>query len=355
MTDKLAQSYAILDKYRLDNGLYLASSSVTYGYTWLRDNFYISLAFLNDLSDTYERAFWRMLDLFKELEWKIDIHVKTRPQHKYEYIHARYSAEDVKEIHDQEWAHDQNDCIGEILWGIGEGIRRGKQMIRNEHDIHIIQKLVYYLNTLEYWDDVNSGMWEEVSERRASSIAACLAGLEKVSDIVYVPSHMIVNGYKALYELFPKESTTRNVDLSLLSLIYPYDLIPKNLVQEILHNVEKELLTNTGVIRYKADSYFSTLEKEYGRNYPQEFYRGTEGSWCMGFPWLSLCYQSIGEYDKAKYYIEKTESVMLEDGSLPEIIMADGTVNPNTPLLWGNSLYIQAKEKLINKELNGNN
>jgi hypothetical protein len=344
--DKLQQSYTILDKYRLDNGLYLASSSIFYRYTWLRDNFYISLAFLDKPCDTYERTFWRTFDLFKELEWKIDIHTKIKPKYKHEYIHARYSAEEVKEIHDQEWAHDQNDCAGQFLWCVGEGIKRGKKMIRDDHDKRILQKLVWYLDTLDYANDENAGMWEEDSELRASSLAACVAGLLNVSNVVYVPSDLIAKGFKSLYELFPNETVTRDVDLSLLSLIYPYNLLPKNMAQEILHNVETELLTSTGCYRYRGDSYYSTLEKLHGRHHPKEFFYGTEGSWCMSFPWLSLCFQTIGELDKAKYYLEKAESVMLEDGSLPEIIMADGTVNPNSPLLWGNSLYIQAKEGL---------
>lgn len=345
--DRLQQSYAILDRYRLPHGLYLASSSEHYKYTWLRDNFYISLSYLDKPCNTYERTYWRILDLFKEYEWKLNIHVQTKPIAKHEYIHARYSAEDVKEIHDQEWSHDQNDCIGEILWGIGEGIKRGKNMIRDEKDKRIIQKLVWYLNTLEYERDENAGMWEEDSERRSSSIAACAAGLLNVSEIVYVPSDIIAKGFKSLYELFPNETPTRDVDLSLLSLIYPYNLLPKNMAQTIIQNVERDLLRSKGVIRYKGDSYYSTLETTHGRNHPKEFFYDTEGAWCMGFPWMSLCYQTIGEIDKAKEYLHKSESVMLENGSLPEIIMVDGTVNPNTPLLWGNSLYIQAKERLM--------
>lgn len=344
--NKLQQSYDILDRYRLHHGLYLASSSEQYKYTWLRDNFFISLAYLDKQCNTYERTYWRILDLFKEYEWKLNIHVKQKPVHKHEYIHARYSAEDVKEIHNQEWAHDQNDVVGEFLWGVGEGIKRGKQMIRDESDKRIIQKLVWYLDTLEYWDDNDAGYWEEASERRSSSIASCAAGLLNISNIVYVPSNLIAKGFKSLYELFPRETATRDVDLALLCMIYPYNLLPKNMAQTILQNIEKDLLRNNGVIRYRGDSYFCTLESSHGRNHPKEFFYDTEGAWCMGFPWLSLCFSTIGEFDKAKEYIDKTESIMLSDGSLPEIIMADGTVNPNTPLLWGNSLFIQAKEGL---------
>jgi hypothetical protein len=40
-------------------------------------------------------------------------------------MHIRYSAEDVKEIHDQEWAHVQLDAYSSLLWSIGMGIKKG--------------------------------------------------------------------------------------------------------------------------------------------------------------------------------------------------------------------------------------
>ena len=46
-------------------------------------------------------------------------------------------------------------------------------------------------------------------------------------------------------------------------------------------------------------------------------------------------------------YIKKTEEVMLEDGSLPELYFANSDqYNGNTPLGWSNAMYILAKEEL---------
>src|SRR5205085_6250267 len=175
--NNLETQFKILKKLELDNGLFLASTSSDYSYVWLRDSFYISLAYLNKNCGTYERVFHRILDMLIEYEDKLTYHTKHKPVLWYEFIHARYSAKDVKEIPDHEWGHSQNDAVGAILWGIGEGVKKGKKMIRNLKDLEIVQKLVYYLETLEYWNHDDSGMWEEYRERRSSSIAACVAGL----------------------------------------------------------------------------------------------------------------------------------------------------------------------------------
>jgi GH15 family glucan-1,4-alpha-glucosidase len=53
----------------------------------------------------------------------------------------------------------------------------------------------------------------------------------------------------------------------------------------------------------------------------------------------------------AQSYVEWTEKVMLEDGSLPELYFAGANIqNPNTPLGWSNAMYILAKEKVERKK-----
>lgn len=344
--NRVAQSYKIIEKYKTKRGAFLASASSDYSKVWLRDSMFIGLAFIDKTCNTFERAIQAHLDYFREYEWKLDIHINQKPVMWYEFMHIRYSAKDMKEI-DVEWSHAQNDAIGLFLWSIGEGIKRGKRVLRDDKDKEIVQKIVLYLETLEYHKFLCSSMWEENREIRVSSVAAVVAGLENISDIVYVSAEMIQKGYQTIFQLFPNESSTRNIDSALLSLIYPYCLLPKPMSQQILHNVEKELLRERGCIRYRFDSYFSTLEKEHGRNLPEEMYDQTEAEWTIFLPWLSLCFNTIGDYKKAEEYLEWTEKVMLPDGSLPELYYAKSDeYNPNTPLLWGNSLYIQAKEAL---------
>jgi GH15 family glucan-1,4-alpha-glucosidase len=345
MNKKLTNSYQILDQLRLPNGLYLASLSNDYHYVWLRDSFYMSLPFLDKVDGNFEKTYHRILDLFKEYEWKIDIHTRQRPIQQWEYIHSRYSAHEVKEL-EMPWGHAQHDAIGAILWGIGMGESSGKRIIRDLKDHEIIQKLVWYLQCIHYWEDADNGMWEEWKEVHSSSVGACVAGLQAVRNIVFVPRELILSGYQTLTTQFPRESSNRPIDLAQMSLIYPYQILVGEDAKVVIDQIETNLCRDRGVIRYKGDSYYSTLEHE-GRHHSLSYYYDTEAEWTFGFPWLALCHLELGNIDKANEYIKKTESVMLKDGSLPELYFAKSTNhNANTPLGWGNAMYILAKERL---------
>ncbi|MEH7253325.1 glycoside hydrolase family 15 protein [Neobacillus niacini] len=344
MNERVLHSYHILDQLRLPHGLYLASSSKDYHYVWLRDSFYMSLPYLEQNNQIYEMTYHRILDLFREYEWKLDIHTVQKPREQWEYIHSRYSAMDVREI-DTPWGHAQHDAIGAILWGIGLGHQRGKNIIRDEKDHEIVQKLVGYLGCVQYWEDADNGMWEEWRELHSSSVGACVAGLQAVRDIVFVPGEWITKGYQTLGNLFPRESSDRPFDLAQLSLIFPYRVLIGNEAKVVVDQVETHLLRERGVIRYKGDSYYSTVEQE-GRHHDFPFYYGTEAEWTFGLPWLALCHLELGNIEKANHYIKQTEKVMLTDGSLPELYFAKSAdYNPNTPLGWGSAMYIMAKER----------
>lgn len=344
MNERVLHSYGILDQLRLPHGLYLASSSKDYHYVWLRDSFYMSLPYLEQNNQFYEMTYHRILDLFREYEWKLDIHTVQKPREQWEYIHSRYSASEVREI-DTPWGHAQHDAIGAILWGIGMGQSKGKRIIRDEKDHEIVQKLVGYLGCVEYWEDADNGMWEEWREVHSSSVGACVAGLQAVRNIVFVPGEWITKGYQALGNLFPRESSDRPFDLAQLSLIYPYQVLAGEEAKVIVGQVETHLLRERGVIRYKGDSYYSAVEHE-GRHHDLTFYFGTEAEWTFGLPWLALCHLELGNVQKANHYIKQTENVMLADGSLPELYFAKcAEYNSNTPLGWGSAMYILAKER----------
>jgi GH15 family glucan-1,4-alpha-glucosidase len=341
----LIESYQTLDKLRLPHGLYIASLGSLYHHVWIRDSIYMSLPYLNKDCNTYERAFHTMLDIFLKYEWKIDIHTKQKPHLMYEYIHPRYSKDSLDEI-EQEWGNCQHDAIGAFLWGIGEGSKRGKKMLRDSHDHRIVQKLVWYLATCEYYLDPDNGVWEEWREVHSSSVGACVAGLTAVRDLVFVPRDLILKGWQTLGIMYAHESASRPIDLAQLSLIYPFKIYQGEDAKYIVKEVENKLLKQRGVIRYQGDSYYSTIESD-GRNHPLTHYHGTEMEWCMGIPWLALAHMELGNLDKAKEYVRWTESIALEDGSLPEGYFANtNEPNPNTPLGWSNAMYILAKERI---------
>lgn len=342
----LRESYQVLDQLRNSEHVYAASISQDYKYVWIRDCVYMSLPYVNKPNTHYEKTYYRLFDLFLEHEWKLDIISKNKPVYEWEYIHARYST-DLKEIHSQPWGHIQHDMIGAFLYAVGLGVRHGKPMLRGETDRRILQKIVHYLAHVEYWHDPDNGMWEEWREVHSSSIGACVAGLKAVEGLVDVPKELVDNGLAALFKLFPRESADKRVDLAQLSLVYPYRIFTGLLGETIVKNVEQILLKKRGVARYEGDSYYSTLEKEHGRSLPRERYYGTEAEWTFGLPWLALCYLELGKPEKAQPYIERTESVMIKPGVLPELYYSGTAIpNPNTPLGWSSAMYILAKEAM---------
>ncbi|MFJ7975582.1 glycoside hydrolase family 15 protein [Peribacillus sp. JNUCC 23] len=331
------EAIKVLDRMRLSNGAYTASLSQDYSFVWIRDIVYTVLPFMQKPSERYEKAYHALFDLFKTYEWKIDIHRQKRPVYLFEYIHSRYST-DLKEI-PVEWGHAQNDAIGAFLWGVGEGFRLGQKVIRDEKDLEIVQKLVDYLDCLQYWQAKDNGMWEENMELHTSSIGACIAGLHAVKMLVNVKEETIKKGEETLRFLLPRESESKDTDLALLSLVYPYRILDRKTALKVVENVSNKLERKYGVIRYENDQYYN---------------QGSEAEWCFGLPWLGLCYLELGLFNKAIGYLEKTEAIIPENWEVPELYIGGTNIpNGNTPLAWSvalSYLFINRIEKVSDEK-----
>ncbi|MBW2995836.1 glycoside hydrolase family 15 [Candidatus Woesearchaeota archaeon] len=329
----IAKSIQILRKLQAPTGLMMASqASVTTGYNraWLRDNVYEALGFeaVKDKRSVI-RIYRALLDILLKHEEKIDWAIKEKPDAKHKYIHARYDPHTFDEIW-EEWGNKQNDAVGAILFKIGELEEKGIKIIRNRHDLRILQKLVWYLESIEYWHDEDNGVWEENEEVHASSVGACVAGLKKIGKIVDVDKELIKKGQETLNKLLPRESLTKETDLSLLSLIYPYNVVNKKQAKQILKNVEEQLVRERGVIRYIGDQYYN----EKG-----------EAEWTMGLPWLAIIYKQMNMPAKDAYYMRKAVEVMNDKGEMPELYFADSEEhNENSPLGWGQALFLVARK-----------
>src|SRR3989344_4518011 len=172
----LMQSFRILNSIRHPNGLFSASKTSVYtGYdkSWIRDNIYTAMGFESIDPDMAVRTYHALLDIFLKHEWKIDWAIKHRPLHAYQYIHARYHPLKLTEFW-EEWGNKQNDAVGAFLFKVADLMDKGINVIRDSNDERILQKLVFYLKSIEYWHDKDNGMWEENEEVHASSVGACL-------------------------------------------------------------------------------------------------------------------------------------------------------------------------------------
>jgi len=328
----IQKSLNILRELQTEQGLFMASkASVKTGYNraWIRDNVYESLGL--EATKNYKelvKVYRALLDIILKHEYKIDWAIREKPIHAYQYIHARYDTLTGNEIWEP-WGNKQNDAVGALLFKIGDLESKGIKVIRNKDDLRIIKKVVNYLESVEYWRDKDNGMWEENEEVHASSIGACVAGLKSISKIIDVDKELITKGELALKTILPKESESKHADLALLSLIYPYNIVSKEMALKILRNVELHLIREKGIIRYKNDQYYN---KGLG-----------EAEWVMGFPWLAIIYRNMNKPDKYAYYLRKTLQCMNEDGELPELYYANSNIhNENSPLGWAQALFLVA-------------
>jgi GH15 family glucan-1,4-alpha-glucosidase len=335
---------------QVPSGLFLASrSDVSTGYNkaWLRDNFYTCLAF-EEMEDweTVRKVWKALISIFIKHKEKIKWAVKNKPYNTYQYIHARYNPETFEEFWD-EWGNKQNDAVGAVLFKIGDLEQKGINVIETAEEKEVLQILVDYLKSIEYWSDSDNGVWEEYEEVHASSVGACVAGLKSIAKTGFtkMPLHLIEKGEESLKKLLPRESKSKFVDLAQLSLIYPFDVVSEKEAREIIRHVEYHLARDKGVIRYKNDRYYNKNEDE----------TSEEAEWCFGFPWFSIIYKKWSEDgkkfgditdsqdgQKAQEYLEKSFKTIYKD-QIPELYYSDSDKpNDNTPLGWAESLFVVA-------------
>ena len=345
--DKLIEQHLqILKNLQYNSGLFAASkkelTKTGYDKPWLRDNFYECLAFvvIKDW-ETVEKTYEAILKIFLKHEYKIDYAIAQKPEHRYQYIHARFHPETFDEYW-EEWGNKQNDSIGAILFMIGElEFHKKGFILKNDDYTRIIGKLVKYLESIHYWCDEDNGVWEESEEVHASSVGACVAGLKSIKriEIIDVPDSLIEKGMETLKQLLPRESKKKYVDMALLSLIYPYDIVTKEQRREILKNVEYLLLRERGVIRYKNDYYYNKNPDGYSE----------EAEWTLGLSWLAIIYKHLGNKKKAEEFMKKELRDVTPEG-LPELYFSNSPkYNENNPLGWSESLFIVALHDMNNK------
>ncbi|MEK7642643.1 MAG: glycoside hydrolase family 15 protein [Patescibacteria group bacterium] len=319
------------------SGLFMASrSDVSTGYNkaWLRDNFYTCIAF-EEVGDweTVKKTWKAVLQIFIKHKDKIDWARKNKPYATYQYIHARYNPENFEEFW-EEWGNKQNDAVGAILFKLGDLEEKGIKIVETSDERLVVQILVDYLESIEYWQDPDNGVWEEYEELHMSSVGACVAGLKKIKfvETIKVSDYLIEKGESALRNLLPRESKSKFADLALLSLIYPFNVVDERMAREIVRKVEYHLERNRGIIRYKNDRYYNKNEDGYSE----------EAEWCFGFPWLGIIYNGWGNIEKSHEYLQKAMATIYND-QIPELYYSDSPkCNENVPLAWAESLFVVA-------------
>ncbi|KPJ55125.1 hypothetical protein AMJ47_01205 [Parcubacteria bacterium DG_72] len=314
----------------MPSGAFIASPSRYYSDCWLRDHLYCTLCYyyLKDIAKL-RKSFRVVFNILHRYLWKIDKAVCITPTEAYQYMHAKVNANTFKEITNN-WGHHQLDVIGLFLYLSAFFEFKGIKVIRKK-DINLIQLLVFYLLSVKYWERPDSGMWEEKLNLHSSSIGAALSGLYHIRKHVFVPKSMIKSGRKTFNNILPNESPDQEVNMSQLSLIWPYNIVPRKTSDIIIARVTEKLVQEHGLNRYLNDNYHRS------RN-------GISGEWPLGFFWLSIAEFQRGNIKQAEKWLFKGLD-QIRHNRISELFY-NGSPNINFPLAWAHSFAIIALIKL---------
>lgn len=294
----------------------IPAAPVFHGYKnfWVRDGYYVGLCCGGKVKDRLWEGMVNLLDSYK---WKLEYHSKKAPQHWYEYIHIRYSP-DGKEIGYEHWMHNQFDAYanwGEVCLDVGR--------------IDLVELLIDYLQVIQFHKKPAAGAWEDRNTCDAYSLAACIHFLERAKRAVPAKrakvEHMIKLAIKRLYALMPFATVNKTVCLSLLGVIWPFDLAGpyrQDIIDLSLEHLKREPY---GFIRYPADCYDG---EHFGRK------PGNEVPWLLGDCFLAKI------EPQNKVWRRRLDAAQRDFGFMPEAYYPETMkANRNSPLLWAEAMY----------------
>lgn len=389
----------ILRKQHPVTGLLPASIAVTahgdYRDAWVRDNVYsilavwgLALAYRqldNDEGRGYELE-QSSVKLMRGL-----LQAMMRQAHKVERfkatlapldaLHAKYNTETGGVVvDDHAWGHLQIDATSLYLLMLAQMIASGLNIIWTIDEVNFIQNLVYYIERAYRTPDY--GIWERggkmnlgQTELNASSLGMAKAALEALTgfdlfgprgsqaSVIHVIPDNIAQADITLRAMLPRESSTKEVDAALLSIIsFPaFAVQDEALVERVRQTIVTKLEGDYGLKRFLRDGHQTVLEDEHRLHYESEElqrFAHIESEWPLFFVYLYL--DALFRNDQAQIdrYEAKLAALLVEmDGQwlLPELyyVPADRVEaerahphsqprlpNPNIPLVWAQSLYL---------------
>ena len=97
--------------------------------------------------------------------------------------HVRFDGRTLSAIGDQRWADAQNDALGYFLW-LSSTLAASGALKPDANAVSVLTRFVRYFAAIRFWQDEDSGHWEEQRKVSASSIGTVVAGLEAFADLL---------------------------------------------------------------------------------------------------------------------------------------------------------------------------
>jgi phosphorylase kinase alpha/beta subunit len=377
----------------LETGLFPAADADSYtGYhnVWVRDNIHLAHGFLAvGEKETAANVIHGLTKFFLTQQPKIDkiISGDLDPSDHMNRPHIRFDGASLSEC-DEKWAHGQNDALGYYLWLTSLMVTQHDLKL-NAEELQLLARFPKYFHAIQYWQDKDSGHWEELKKVEMSSVGTVVRGLQAWETLLKVPQELpgltggeretllhecdelLSHGMQRLAKTLPwecksdNEKEQRQHDAALLFLIAPLGLLDANDAQAktILDGILKHLAGDIGIRRYLGDSYWCA---DYKLKFDEEsrtsdfsddigkrdalLNEGQEAQWCIFDPIVSVIYgqrylQTSSEADLTTqmYHLDRSVAQITgPDRDWPEFrcpesyYLAQGEWIPNdvNPLLW---------------------
>ena len=150
----------------------------------------------------------------------------------------------------------------------------------------LLEKFIAYFCAIRFWEDEDSGHWEEVRKISASSIGTVVGGLEAMKVMLEAPvrrqgfgsariernvrllADLLGRGRGALEAILPAECVQpvrqkrRRFDAALLFLDYPIGVVGQAMADLIVGDVVRRLQGDVGIRRFIGDSYWCADYRE---------------------------------------------------------------------------------------------
>jgi GH15 family glucan-1,4-alpha-glucosidase len=395
----------------LNNGLFPAAELVSdteytgYGNVWVRDNIYLAYShYFCGQTNIATKTVKTLIQYFEKHQSRF-VNIINGTVHKDEIMqrpHIRFQGKTLEEI-DQEWSHAQNDALGYFLWFYCKLVRE-KILTPKSNELEIIGLIVCYFDAISYWEDEDSGHWEEDQKIEASSIGVVIAALTELKMLLQEKSltdeikcnnktiniafleQLIKKGKTAIEQILPADciqETPKNrlYDSALLFLIYPLQIIEGKMANKILDNVINNLQGDYGIRRYLKDSFWcrdykdvpeeirttlSTEREQWFKDNNRELQLGEEAQWCIFDPIISAIFGLKFQETKEPQYLEQQTHYLnrslgqitssespLGGFKCPELYYLEkGVYVPGdaTPLLWTQA-NLKVALKMMEKSL----
>ena len=379
--------HGVLDVTPLSTGLFPASSASGidgsgYGNVWVRDNVYVALARLESGRPADATAVARaLLTFYGNHRHRLTTPAKaSAPRDIMSRPHVRFDGNTLQELQGERWPHAQNDALGYCLWLCARLVRR-RVIEPDAESLGVMALLSGYFATLRYWEDEDSGHWEETRKRGASSIGVVVAGLQEWlallhelpagnvaglsrANLLDTAATSVQHGRDALAAILPAECVqpsplqNRRYDAALLFLLSPLAVVDGTMADRIVSDIAQHLQGEVGVRRYLGDSYWapdyesrlSPVDRT--RDYSEDLEArnrlleraGDEAQWCIFDPMLSVFhgqrFLATGarvDLEAQALYFTRSLAHVTSQWHCPELYYkrnGEFVPNPHVPLLW---------------------